>query len=292
MPTANIRPDRIATLYFVRPFRQLVRPEVTGLPILMYHSISADSEAGRSAYYRTCTAPAVFAEQMAFLARNGYRTIGMSEAIRRIDGATQNTEKSVVLTFDDGYGDFYTDAFPVLSRFGYTATVFLPTAYIGETAQRFNGSMCLAWNQVRELQKAGIEFGSHTVTHPQLRTVGPKQLRDELGQSKSKIENELGCDVESFSYPYAFPETDRFFVRELRELLGEVGYKNGVSTIIGTAGQTDDRLFLKRLPANSDDDLPLFRAKLDGAYDWLHAFQYASKLMARRDAVPATSRIA
>ena len=292
MPTANIRPDRIATLYFVRPLRQLVRPETTGLPILMYHSISAGGDAGRNAYYRTCTAPSVFAEQMAFLARNGYQTIGMSEAIRRIGGAGRSTDKSVVITFDDGYGDFYTEAFPILCRFGYTATVFLPTAYIGQTAQRFNGAMCLAWSQARELQKAGIEFGSHTVTHPQLRMVGRTQLRDEVQHSRSNIEDELGCPVESFSYPYAFPEADRSFVRQLRDILEEAGYKNGVSTIIGTASQTDDQLFLRRLPANSDDDLPLFSAKLDGAYDWLHAFQYAAKLMTRRNMVPAVSTIA
>lgn len=274
----EIRLDRIATLYFVRPLRQLVRSEAPGLPILMYHSISAGIEAGRSAYYRTCTDPSVFAAQMAFLARSGYRTIGLGEAANRIDCAAPEAKHPVVLTFDDGYQDFYTNAFPILSRYGYSATVFLPTAYIGHVSQGFNGTECLTWSQVRELRQAGVEFGSHTVTHPQLLSVGPKQLREEITASKEQIEEKLGEPVEAFSYPYAFPEADRGFVGRLRERLQESGYRQGVSTIIGRAGKSDSRLFMKRLPINSHDDARFFRAKLEGGYDWLHAAQYATKL--------------
>ena len=76
-----------------------------------------------------------------------------------MEQATEDV-KTVVLTFDDGYRDFYTDAFPILASFGYTATVYLPTQHIGEDTLAFNGTACLTWNQVRELEKAGIEFGS------------------------------------------------------------------------------------------------------------------------------------
>jgi peptidoglycan/xylan/chitin deacetylase (PgdA/CDA1 family) len=274
----EVRVDRLATLYLFHPLQRLLRRIPAGIPILMYHSISKNIEVYKRAYYHTCTAPQVFREHLGLLARNGYKTISLGEAVRKLQANTQTTEKLVALTFDDGFEDFYTEAFPILSALGYTATVFLPTAYIGNTPRKFNGTTCLTWSQVRELQQAGIGFGSHTVTHPQLRAVGPDQLRDELQHSKWRIEEAVGKRVESFSYPYAFPETDRFFVQQLHGVLAGTGYNNGVSTIIGMARRTDNPLFLKRLSANSDDSLPLFRAKLEGAYDWLHGFQYASKL--------------
>lgn len=274
----EFRADRVATLYFFHPLRRLLRHGSAGIPILMYHSISGDVEEHGSAYFHICTAPRVFREHVKLLSSSGYKTVGLGEAVSMLEAGNGATEKLVVLTFDDGYEDFYTEAFPILSEFGYSATVFLPTAYIGDSARRFNGRRCLTWNQVRELRDEGIEFGSHTVTHPQLHSVGPRQFRDELQESRWKIEGELAESVESFSYPYAFPETDRFFVRQLQGTLQEAGYKRGVSTIVGKAGPTDDRLFLKRLPANSDDDLQFFHAKLEGAYDWLHPLQYASKL--------------
>jgi peptidoglycan/xylan/chitin deacetylase (PgdA/CDA1 family) len=185
----------------------------------------------------------------------------------------------MVITFDDGFQDFYASAFPILSRYGFSATMFLPTAYIGVTSRSFNGRECLTWGQVRELERAGIEFGSHTVTHPQLKTLDSAAVAYEVRTSKAMIEQELGCAVKSFAYPYAFPEADRPFTKRLRGMIDEAGYENGVSTILGTADRAGDKLFMKRLPMNSCDDARLFRAKLEGAYDWLHTIQYASKLV-------------
>jgi peptidoglycan/xylan/chitin deacetylase (PgdA/CDA1 family) len=185
----------------------------------------------------------------------------------------------MVITFDDGFQDFYANAFPILSRYCFSATMFLPTAHIGETTRTFKGVECLTWRQVRELGAAGIEFGSHTVTHPKLKSLTLKDLQYEIQCSKDAIEQELDGAVSSFAYPYAFPETDRAFTAMLRSQLQEVGYENGVSTIIGTAGPADDQLFMKRLPVNSFDDNRLLRAKLESGYDWLHGIQLASKLM-------------
>jgi hypothetical protein len=95
--------------------------------------------------------------------------------------------------------------------------------------------------------------------------------------SKETLENELDCKVESFCYPYAFPEQDVRFKLTLRSHLEESGYKHGVGTILGVAREGDDTFFLKRLPVNSHDDGRFLRAKLEGAYDWLHRFQYAAK---------------
>jgi peptidoglycan/xylan/chitin deacetylase (PgdA/CDA1 family) len=139
----------------------------------------------------------------------------------------------------------------------------------------------MSWGQVRELRAAGIEFGSHTVTHPQLKFLDEAAVEDEVRTSKEVIQQELGCKVTSFAYPYAFPETDRAFTHRLASTLEGAGYENGVSTIIGTADRKGDRYFMKRLPVNSCDSPSLFRAKLKGAYDWLHAVQYAWKVLPR-----------
>ena len=252
------------------------------IPILMYHSISDLDESARRPYYRIATNARIFQAQLQFLRADGYQSIGLQEAVNVMEGAVPGPEKPVVLTFDDGYQDFHTAAFPILTRFGYSATVFLPTAYIGDTPRAFNGLECLTWSQARELQAAGVEFGSHTVSHPQLRTLRADGIRDELRGSKQTIEEKLGRPVRSFSCPYAFPETDRQFKQTLRATLEEAGYQNGVSTILGSAGRRSDRFFLERLPVNSGDEARFFRAKLEGAYDWLHAPQFAAKLWTGR----------
>jgi hypothetical protein len=116
--------------------------------------------------------------------------------------------------------------------------------------------------------------------------VSPEQLREEVAASKVEIEQRLGEAVGTFSYPYAFPEADRSFVVRLRGVLQESGYQVGVSTVLGRAVTSDNRLFMRRLPVNSHDDLRLFRAKLEGEYDWLHIVQYAAKLRKGKNLQP------
>jgi peptidoglycan/xylan/chitin deacetylase (PgdA/CDA1 family) len=274
------RADAFATLYFFHPLRRLFR-QGARLPILMYHSISNREELTHP-YYRTVTSPEVFAVQMQYLHQNGYSTVGLSEAVKWLEAPCNGCQRRVVITFDDGFQDFYTNAFPILSRYGFNATMFLPTAYIGKATQSFNGVKCLTWGEVRELRNVGVEFGSHTATHPQLKSLKDQDVQREVERSKKTLEEELDCAITSFAYPYAFPETDRAFTARLRSHLQEAGYETGVSTIIGTVNRADDRLFMRRLPVNSCDDCRLFEAKLDGAYDWLHAVQYSSKAMATR----------
>jgi peptidoglycan/xylan/chitin deacetylase (PgdA/CDA1 family) len=180
------------------------------------------------------------------------------------------TGRPIGITFDDGYKDFYTQAFPVLRKYGFGATVFLPTAYMGG---QFLGKDCLSWTEVGELGRNGIEFGSHTVTHPILHTLGDRDLRAELHASKQEIEDRTGTEVSLFSYPYAFPQEDRAFIRRLSRILEECGYRWGVTTRIGRADKEQDPYSLKRIPVNDRDDLDLMEAKLVGAYDWVFVLQ-------------------
>jgi peptidoglycan/xylan/chitin deacetylase (PgdA/CDA1 family) len=276
---SEFRPDRLATLYCFRPARRLLRRHGRGIPILMYHSISNAPELDNRPYYRTCTRPEVFRRQIEFLHRNGYTALTLSAAARALALAEEPSGRLVALTFDDGYADFFSEAYPVLNEFGFAATVFLPTAYIGAEQRQFNGIGCLTWSQIRELHQSGVEFGSHTVSHPQLADLPMSSAEQELRASKMTIEENIGAAVASFGYPYAFPEHRHAFVAALRTSLEDCGYRFGVCTMIGTANRNSDPLFLERLPVNSLDDENLLAAKLEGAYDWLRFPQRLSKVL-------------
>jgi peptidoglycan/xylan/chitin deacetylase (PgdA/CDA1 family) len=273
------RLDRLATLYLCHPASRLLGLNTGArVPILMYHSISDNLFAKSHRYYQINTSPNVFAGQMRWLRRNGYRTLDLTEMLEAMQAGLK-LSKTVVITFDDGYQDFYTDALPVMKQCGFTATIFLATDRIQDSSVRVEGADYLTWREVRELHSEGIRFGSHTVTHPDLRSLGPEQIDYELGYSKETIEQKLGAAVKSFSYPFAFPEEDRDFTRYLVDALENHGFENGVSTIIGRARLGNNCFNLPRLPVNSWDDAALLRAKLEGGYDWLHWPQWAHKFL-------------
>jgi len=273
------RLDRLTTLYFGLPITKIMGPKSgTRVPILIYHSVSENLFGKSHPYSHINTSPDVFRKQMLYLRQAGYRSIDLGELMKGFENGT-DLARTVVITFDDGYQDFLTDAMPVLKQCGFTATVFLATGRIQQTCMRLEGVDYLTWSEVRELHEEGIRFGSHTVTHPDLRCLGPEQIEYELGYSKEVIEQNLGVAVSSFAYPFAFPEEDANFTRLLLDELENQGYEYGVTTILGRASGRYNRFLLPRLPVNSWDDQSFFRAKLAGGYDWLHWPQWFSKFV-------------
>lgn len=273
----NLRLDRLATLYLVSPVGGPAYGKKRAIPVLMYHGVGIEDHPERDAYYRTTVSPARFQLQMEQLFRWGFKTCTLAQALSSLNSSVGGVADKVVITFDDGFLDFYTGAFPALDRFGFTATMFLPTGFIADSVTAFNGRDCLTWAQIRELQHHGIEFGSHTVTHPQLRMLNPAEVKRELTDSKQMIEDKTGIPTVSFAYPYAFPQVDSDFKKMLRDTLEDAGYRNGVCTIVGRANRQSDPFFLERLPMNDLDDEALFRAKLSGAYDWVGSLQSVIK---------------
>lgn len=287
-----MRIDRLLTLCFFYPaIKVMGRSSGLQIPILMYHGISDHINDHLHPYYRTVTTIERFEQHMRFLIENRYQVITLSEAARLLQEAPSATSSSqrkstpeksanhhcpmVVITFDDGLRNFYTAAFPVLEKFGFKATVFLTSGLIGKTFP--NGSDCLKDAEIKELTGKGIEFGSHTVSHPQLKKLSLDEIGHELSASKTTIEAITGSSVTLFSYPYKFPEENQKFTKKLTVLLASLGYIAEVTTIIGTAKRGDNLFFLKRLPMNNDDDLTLLQAKLEGGYDWLHNCQLVYK---------------
>jgi peptidoglycan/xylan/chitin deacetylase (PgdA/CDA1 family) len=265
-----MRFDRTASIYFFMPIIQLLKNNSITIPILMYHGICTDPEKFRHPYFYVNTSPEIFEKQMNFLYEHKYKSISLSTAVNLMNSNQLNDEKYVVITFDDGYRDFYTEAYPILTKYRFTATVFITTGYIGKL---FKDKSCMTWDDIKFLHKNNVDFGSHTIHHPELYTLDFNQIEFELKESKNTIEANLGSNITSFSYPFAFPQQDKSFVEKLNEILLKCDYKIGVTTKIGISSRNDSPLFLKRIPINSSDDTTFFNAKLNGAYNWLNNFQ-------------------
>lgn len=269
-----MRADRCLTLSLFEPLRRAgVGGRQKYLPILMYHTISEDPETDVHPYYRLATSPARFAQQMQWLADESWIGVSLEAALQRIADGQDRDRRTVAITFDDGFRDFHLEAWPVLQQHGFTATMYLPTAFVGSQRKSFLGRECLTWDEVRSMRREGIRFGSHTVNHAKLHALPWAQIEQELRLSKERIATELGEEVVSFGYPYAYPREDAGFVSQFTALLQKWNYQSCVTTVIGRAPAGSNPFELRRLPVNSADDRALFGAKLEGAYDWLSGVQ-------------------
>jgi peptidoglycan/xylan/chitin deacetylase (PgdA/CDA1 family) len=171
------------------------------IAILTYHSLDTSGSV-------VSVAPQAFADQMGCLARMGYKGISLGEALDFRDLHGSWPADGVVVTFDDGFANFYDCAYPVLLRHKFTATVFLVSGHMGgsndwETPPLGLGSRpTLSWQQASEISAAGIEIGSHTKSHPDLQQIPLEMIEDEIRASKTEIENHTGKQVVSFAYPF------------------------------------------------------------------------------------------
>jgi peptidoglycan/xylan/chitin deacetylase (PgdA/CDA1 family) len=168
--------------------------------ILTYHSI-ADGASPLE------IPPAIFAQQMEWL-RSNARVVPLGELVDALANHMPLPERTVVLSFDDGFRDFHAAAAPVLLRLGLPATVFLPTMYAGGKND-WPGQPSwvvpqplMDWAQVRELAEYGIEFGSHSVTHPDLTSLSAAKCKQELEMSKQEIESHTARPADFFCFPY------------------------------------------------------------------------------------------
>lgn len=273
------RLDRFLSVGLSHPMSRILnRSSSARIPILMYHSISTAMSFAHP-YFETCTSPQTFADQMQFLRDHEYESVDLSETLTSITPRLPSSQKQVVITFDDGYRDFFDAAFPILKAHGFSATVFVVSDFANQQRTSGKSRTYMNWSEIRHIHSCGMRIGSHTMSHPELRKLNAEQIVIELKHSKDVIEDCLGATVQSFSYPYAFPEQDSSFVDFIRSTLVRCGYKNGVSTIIGRSKRQSDHFFLPRLPVNTYDDKRLLQVKLEGGYDWMHVPQYLSKYL-------------
>jgi len=170
------------------------------LPVLMFHSL----ENGESP---VSFPPNLFRRGMARLREQGYRVLSLDDAVDHLQRGLAFPSCSAVITFDDGYRSVYEEAFPVLQRLGFPATVFLSVGNSGTLASggrlpSLKERTMLSWPEIREMMRFGVTFGAHSLTHPELDRLAIDTAIFEIRESKAVIEDNLGTTVTSFSYPY------------------------------------------------------------------------------------------
>ncbi|MGA2284760.1 MAG: polysaccharide deacetylase family protein [Dehalococcoidia bacterium] len=175
------------------------------LPVLTFHRICdqpyAEDPLG------LCTRPQDLERVLRYLTAHRYRFVSLDAAVRVLVTGRETGQRLACLTFDDGYRDFYTTAFPILRKYGASVTVFLVVNRLGET-NRWDDAYGLPpvplmdERQVRELDAAGIEFGSHTLNHPRLTQIDAAEQAREVIDSRTALEALLGHSVPYFCYPH------------------------------------------------------------------------------------------
>lgn len=200
-------------------------------PVLAYHKVERRHELGV-----TRISPRRFARQVERLAKAGWKTLGLSEVIACAIGERVAAPNELAITFDDGYRGLREHAFPVLEDHGFRATCFVVTDYAGKLNRwdvAYGGRRFahLAWRDMRAWQGRGVEFASHTATHPRLTRLSEFAVSEELERSRAAISEELGVETPAVSYPFgAFGEREERLARES-------GYAAGFGIARGWSGQ-------------------------------------------------------
>jgi len=206
------------------------------MPILMYHHIRDYIDENDKIGTNLSVSPGKFASQLDLIQSRGYTTTTFQEVARG-----QIPAKPIILTFDDGYLNFYQNAFPELRKRDMSAVSYVISG--------FNGEDYMGESEIKEIDGAGFEIGSHSISHPDLTMITQEKARREILESKSNLENLIGHKVISFCYPAGKENT------EVVSLVKEAGYSYATTTKSGMANTQDGPLLLKRYRVNSDTNI-------------------------------------
>jgi peptidoglycan/xylan/chitin deacetylase (PgdA/CDA1 family) len=220
-------------------------PQRAEAPILLYHHVAS----GNSQWF---VSPDHFEAQLRYLRQNDYQAITVSGYLEGADARTLPA-KTVVLTFDDGYDDMYTNAFPLLQRYQMKGTFYIITGRVGERGY-------LTWNQIREMQAAGMEIGAHTFTHPFLTKLHPAAVFAQILLSKIAITAMLGVPPVTFAYPY----NDRNPAVERVPAL--LGFRAALAVSPHGKDQPGNRFTIPRITIARGDGMHTFALVLNRGY--------------------------
>ncbi len=223
---------------------------MAALPILCYHNVApAPTETHFPLLY---VSPESFERQLWTLRRLGLRGVSMTEGLRRLrDGTGRGC---VVFTFDDGYADTATTAAPLLRRYGFTATCYVVSGELGafnrwDAEQVGERKPLMSRAQLEEWLAAGMELGSHSISHPRLQELPQRTALEEIAGSRNALGTLLRIPVEHFAYPYGQ------FSAETVALVRQAGYASAVTVLPGVARPSDDRMRLPRILVNGERGL-------------------------------------
>lgn len=219
------------------PTTQTLRslPKSVHVPILMYHYVEYVKDKGDTIRQSLDTTPYTLEQEIIALQNAGYTFMTNKELSDVLDGARRLPPKAIVLTFDDGYRDFFTDAYPILKKYNVKATIYLIAGFTGYKNN-------LTEEEIKAIAADGlVEIGAHTVHHTWLKGISLKSLADEVIESKKMLEELTGKQVVSFAYPYG-----SFDVPAI-EAVHQAGFTSAVTTVPGIDQLQTHRYFLYRL---------------------------------------------
>jgi peptidoglycan/xylan/chitin deacetylase (PgdA/CDA1 family) len=231
------------------------------VPILLYHSISDDASAQ---FKKWTVSPRDFAAQMGYLHENGFTPLTVTRLARVIvNDRVALPERPVVISFDDGFADFYSRAFPVLDQYGFSATLYVVSGYVDGSAQWLQAQgdaerPMLTWGQIAALDAAGVEIGGHTQTHTQLDTLPPGLAQEQIRGSKLVLEQQLGKRITSFAYPHGY------YSSVVRHMVRQAGFLSACGVKHAMSSMKDDRFALARIIVSSGTSLAVFGGLLAG----------------------------
>jgi peptidoglycan/xylan/chitin deacetylase (PgdA/CDA1 family) len=231
--------------------------------ILCYHGVTARAERMAEDPTGLHIRAERFEAQLEHLRRH-YRVLPLGEYLAARRGGRPLPPRSVVITFDDGYRNFYTMAAPRLRVRGLPASLFLTVGEIGAEPRGDGGwepeddVRYLSWPEVVELRGRGVEIGSHTCTHPMLSKLPAAEAERELRESLAEVARRTGEPAPPFAYPFGD------YTPELAERARALGYSCALTTDAGPNGAGEDLYRLRRVLVGDDDDEPAFAARVSG----------------------------
>jgi len=222
------------------------RAEVV-VPILMYHHIRDYNDPADSIGTNLSVPPINFKAQIDYLKNNGYTTITFADFTAF--PAKKLPDKPIILTFDDGYNDAYSEAFQLLKANKQVGTFYLISSYFGKPEH-------LSREQAKEMSANGMEIGSHTVSHPDLTKISATKVAAELLESKTTLESIISKSIVSFCYPAGKHN-------EAVDLAAKnSGYSTATTTYMAISNTSEDKFTLSRLRINPSDGINYFADRI------------------------------
>lgn len=256
--------------YLLMPIGLLNPWKNNGLRVLFYHRVNSFAFHDLGMVSReTSVQESAFERQLAYLARRGFRSVTVAEFEKMLSGEQAIDPKAILITFDDGYADNLECAAPLLKKYGFTAIVFVVTGMIGGNNSKWPMSDTEEFGQMMDLsalhqwQAEGHEIGSHSVSHPNLTTLGSTELQQELSASRDYIEAEFKKPCKTFAYPTG--DVDERVANAVKN----TGYNLGFTTRSGTNKPHGQSFRINRTEVSASDHHFIFRLKIRGVYDWL-----------------------
>jgi peptidoglycan/xylan/chitin deacetylase (PgdA/CDA1 family) len=222
-------------------------PRQEVIPVLMYHHIAVAGPDADAIRRDLSVSPVNFEAQLRYLVEHGYEPIALESLITHLQVGLSLPPKPVVLTFDDGFKDHYTNAFPLLKRYGFTGTFFVISGFVDEGRP---GHM--SWSEIELLHANGMEIGSHTYTHPSLAGKSFDYIVWQVLGSKEAIEARTQEPVRFFSYPSGQ------YDQQVVDVLRSAGYWGAVTVESGSLQSSERAFELKRIRVRGAYDLEDF----------------------------------